>query len=68
MAYQSSFGPSIYYLKDENLWKIEDEYGGSIKVSLAQLNQLLIEAEEQQESWSPIITHLDPELYSLLKL
>lgn len=42
----SSCCPQIYFLEEECLYQIDDDYGGSIKLNLAQLRRLLQEAEE----------------------
>jgi hypothetical protein len=41
--------PQIFYLEEENLYQIDDDYGGSIKLNLAQLRRILKEAEDSEE-------------------
>jgi hypothetical protein len=39
--------PQLFYLEDEELYQITDDYGGAVKLTLAQLNRLWAEANAE---------------------
>ena len=38
--------PKLYFLEEENLYEITDDYGGKVKLTLAQFNRLWAEAND----------------------